>query len=402
MQVLKPSDVRAARPRLYALPDLDAPRLATRPAVRALAIYVVSRLVVLAAVAPTLLLGRDPGKGPWPFEPAGAPLLRLFGRWDAAWYVMIARRGYPNPAWLRHHLSDVAFFPLHPLLLRLTVDATGLSPLVAGVALVTALGALAAVLMWRLADALGGTVVADRATALVFLFPGAFCLSFIYAEPVMMVGLVGCLLALVRRRWVLAGLCGAVATASRPNACVIIIACAWAAWEAVRRRREWAALAAPVLAAAGVGAFVLYLWVHTGDATAWFRSERVMWHDHVSPTAVGHHFLKLLHHLPSLRSSGLNYLILNLGLVFVVGSLLLLRRSRLPGPVTLYTVAALLLPLTSVAVGPRPRMLLAAFPVAIAAAVRMSRRGFAVAAGLSAAGLACLSLLAATSLAATP
>ena len=407
MQVLQPSDTGRRRPDLHAVePAPEAAgrlrRLARRPPVRALAAFALSRLVVMAATVSTLALGRDPGNGPWPFEPHGPALLRVFGRWDAAWYLMIAHRGYPNAAWLRHHLSDVAFLPLHPLLLRAVVDGTRLPPLLAGVLLVTVMGAVAAVLMWRLADRLGGPTVADRATLLLCLFPGAFSLSYIYAEPLMLVGLIGCLLALIERRWVLAGLAGAIATASRPNACVVVLACAWAAVAAVRRRRDWWSLAAPSLAASGVLGFVGYLWAHTGDPMAWFRSERVMWHDHMTPTAVGHYVAKLFHRVPSLHSSGLNPLLLVLGVLFVAGSLLMLRTVRWPAHIVVYTAAALLLPLTSVAVGPRPRMLLAAFPMAVAAAERLSRRWFAAVAALSGVGLALLSLLSATSLAATP
>jgi len=367
-----------------------------------LGIYALSRVVVLVSVLPGAFRHFTVKQEPWPFEPAGSGLLHVLGRWDAAWYLMIAHRGYPGSRLLRAHLSDVAFFPLHPMLLRGLTDVTRLPSLVAGELLVAGLGAVAALLVWRLADRLGGPVVAQRAVLLFCFFPGAFSLSFIYAEPLMIVGLAGCLVALVERRWILAGLAGAIATASRPNACVILLACAWAAAGAIRRDRDWRSLAAPGLAASGIGGYFLYLWAHSGDLGAWFRSERVMWHDHMSPTAIVSYFRQVLNHPPSLHSAGLDGLVLMLGLVFIAAALLGLRRVAWPRPLVAYTVAALLLPLTSVAVGPRPRILMAAFPVAILAATRIRGRAFTAVVITSGVALGFASYLGATSLAMTP
>jgi hypothetical protein len=79
-----------------------------------------------------------------------------------------------------------------------------------------------------------------------------------------------------------------------------------------------------------------------------------------------------------------------------------LARSRLPLAVKLFTLAALVVPLTSVAVGPRPRMLLAAFPMAIIAARRLSPRGYQIAVAASVVGLIVMTVLTTTSLTATP
>ncbi|HEV2369351.1 MAG TPA: hypothetical protein VGR90_05715, partial [Acidimicrobiales bacterium] len=294
------------------------------------------------------------------------------------------------------------FFPMHPLMLGLLTRATGASSLVVGAVLDLVLGAVATLLVWRVAGRLAGRVVADRSAILFCFFPGAFSLSLIYAEPLMLVGLAGCLLALLNRRWVLAGVAGLVATASRPNACVILIACAWAAVTAVRRRRDWRAVTAPVLAAGGIGGYFLYLWLHSGSATAWFRSEKVMWHDHMTLTAVATYVRQLVTRAPSLRGSGLDPLIVVLGLILIGAALFALRRVHWPAPVVAYTAAALLIPLTSVAVGPRPRILMAAFPVAILAAQRLRGRAFVAVTLASAVALGLLTFVTATSLAITP
>ena len=369
---------------------------------RPLAIYVASRLLVLVSVLPGAFLHFTRKQEPWPVEPAPSGLWHALGRWDAAWYLRIAHRGYPGAGLLRHRLADVAFFPLHPLLVRAATDVTRLPPLVAGTLVVGVLGAIASMLVWALAGRLAGPAVADRAVLVFCFFPGTFSLSFIYAEALTVVGLAACLIALLDRRWLLAGLAAAVATASRPNAAVILVACGWAAFMALRTERDWRSLAAPVGAMAGVGSYFAYLAIHSGDFGAWFRSERVSWHDHVNPTAVVHYFGDLFHHLPSLQSTRLDPLIVVAGLALVVASLLYLRRAEWPMSIKLYTAAALLLPLTSVAVGPRPRILMAAFPLAILAATRLRGRLFVAVLLVSGVTLGLLSYLAATSLAVTP
>src|SRR5207244_1786643 len=138
-------------------------------------------------------------------------------------------------------------------------------------------GLTACLLLWRLVHHLSGPASADRAVALFCFFPGAMILSLPYSEGLMLALAIGCLHALLRRRWVTAGVLAALATATRPNAMALVAACAWAAAVAVWRRREWRALAAPALAPLGLVAFFAYLARHTGDAGAYWRTQRQAW-----------------------------------------------------------------------------------------------------------------------------
>src|SRR5664279_2260311 len=74
--------------------------------------------------------------------------------------------------------------------------------------------------------------VALRTTAVFACFPGAIVLSLAYTEGLTLVLAVGCLLALLHRRWLLAGICAAFATAARPNALALVVACGWASYQA--------------------------------------------------------------------------------------------------------------------------------------------------------------------------
>src|SRR5438128_829027 len=91
-------------------------------------------------------------------------------------------------------------------------------------------------------EAAGRRRGAGRPVALFCFFPGAMVLSLAYSEALMLALAIGCLLALLKERWVTAGVLGAFATATRPNAVALVAACAWAAGTAIWRRRQWRAL----------------------------------------------------------------------------------------------------------------------------------------------------------------
>src|SRR5207302_5593334 len=119
--------------------------------------------------------------------------------------------------------------------------------------------------------------VADRAAVLFAFSPGAFVLSLVYAEGLLVLLSAACLLALLERRWLLAGVLAALAGATRPNATAAMLACAWAAGVAIWKDREWRAAVAPLLAPVGVLGFFVFLWWHTGGAVIWFRGEFQGW-----------------------------------------------------------------------------------------------------------------------------
>ena len=94
--------------------------------------------------------------------------------------------------------------------------------------------------------------VAARAMMMFAVFPGSFVLSFAYSEAALIALCAACLLLLLLdERWVLAGLVGALATATRPNGVAIVVACAVASFIAIRQRRDWTSLAAPLLSPIG-------------------------------------------------------------------------------------------------------------------------------------------------------
>jgi hypothetical protein len=190
-----------------------------------------------------------------------------------------------------------------------------------------------------------------------------------------MVALAGaCLLALLSRRWLLAGALAALATATRPNAVSLVAACAWAAGVALWRRREWRSILAPLLAPAGMIAFFGFLWWHTREPLIWFRVQADGWGERFD---FGHQNFSVALAFARSPLEHPNRLVLGLSLLFTAVAAGLLVRARLPGVLNVYAGTALILVLAS-HINARPRFLFVAFPLIIALAKWARRTSFTV------------------------
>ena len=355
----------------------------TRPLAVPMLAYAASRVVTTLAVA---LAGFATNRS----------FHKIVTTWDGRWYERIVLEGYPSHVpdgnfyeGTGHHVrSAVAFFPLYPMLTRLIDPVVPGSAAVAGVVVSMIFGATATILVWFLAKAVADRHVADRAAVLFAFSPGAFVMSLVYAEALMITLAAATLLALLRQRWLLAGVLGALATATRPNGTAVAVACAWAAGVAIWQRREWRSLVAPAIAPIGIAGFFAFLWWHTGEPLIWFRVEADGWGERVD---FGRNNLGVALAFARAPLGHPNRLVLGLSLLFLVVTVALLVRARLPGIVNAYTAATLALVLTS-HINARPRFVFVAFPLVIALAMWAKRTSFTVLAATFAASTTLLTI----------
>jgi len=369
------------RPRLPLPPAADAGRVA--------ALYVVSRLAVLLAFGVAMIVRE------------GVTFRALLAPWDVGWYVTIASFGYPADIPIvdgEVGQNATAFFPLYPLAIRWVDEVTPLDGVGAAVWLAVVGGLAAVLLLWALVREVEGPEVAGRSAALFVFFPASFVFLIGYSEGVMLPFAIGCLLALLRRQWVAAGLLSALATLARPNAVALCLACAWAAFVAIRERGEWRSVAAPLLSPLGAVAFTVFLWIRTGDPLVSLKTQRYGWGQRVDFGA------KTLESATNAldRPIDVNYVVSTLAVLFVIGGIVLMVRWRPPAIFWIYTVVVIGPVLLSATISSRPRFAMTAFPLLIAYA--RSARGMAWSALLATSGvlLGALTLLTITTLAATP
>ncbi|HET6867110.1 MAG TPA: mannosyltransferase family protein [Solirubrobacteraceae bacterium] len=313
-------------------------------------------------------------------------------QWDGLWYRELADHGYPNH--VLHVQSTLGFFPLYPMIVWAVSHAFVvpiahwqiLSTTIAGVIVAGVGGAVATVLVQRLAASWWGEQVSRRAVLIFCLFPGSVVLSMVYAEGIMLALAAGCLLALQRRRWVLAGVLAGLATAAEPQALVLVLVCAVSAALELRRhglagRR---ALLAPALSVVGAGAFAIFLWAWTGSPFASLIAQRDGWSEKTDVMALVH-LAEQLGDQISLRHFNHPTIDLNLAvglggaIVLIVLLVLVARNWREMSPEAIvYTLGIAWLGMTSEYVPPMPRLLITAFPAVIVVARYVRGRAFTI------------------------
>ncbi len=307
--------------------------------------------------------------------------------WDGMWFRALAHHGYPT--YVPHAQSTLGFFPLFPMLMWVVAhvlgdpSVRGLS--VAGVVVSGVGGLIATVLVQELASGWWGRSAGRRATALFCLFPGSVVFSMVYAEGILLPLAVGCILALERRRWVLAGVLAGAATAVQPDALALIPVCAVSCGLALRRH-GWRAgrrsLLAPVLSLTGAGAFAGFLWAWTGTPFGNYLAQHYGWGEKTDGLALVHQGQWLA---SQISFSHFNHPTINLNLpvglagalVLVTGLVLLAtlpRGRRISAEAATWTLAISFLCMTSEFVPPNPRLLITAFPAILVFAARIKGR----------------------------
>lgn len=340
--------------------------------VRPVLIYLASRALTWATLAITSI-----------FTHAGVG--GEIDRWDSRWFIRAAQYGWPDqlPHYHGHVAANtIAFLPAFPLSFRWLSQLTGLPLLPAG-ALVTSVSGLTAMIgVWLLIRAYADQAAAARGTLLVAVFPGSFVLSMVYAEGFVLTFVSFGLLALLRRRWVAAGLLGMLATATTPIALAFEISCLWCAYREIRDDRNWRALLAPVLTPVGFLAYQVWLWFHTGNVSAWRLTERGGWKSYPSLTYAAHTVGVFLKDPIATNKTDDLLFVCTVATVFAA---VIAIRSKLPRPILLYGLVAAGIAFVSAPVGLRPRFMFLAFPLLIAVGTWLRGRTYVWVVSVSAA-----------------
>ena len=189
----------------------------------------------------------------------GHLFLGVFAHWDAGWFLGISHYGYPKAS-----TQSAAFFPLYPLCVRALAFVLR-SHLAAGVVISLASAAGAAVLLYRLSRS-------RDAVLLLALYPIAYVFTSLYSDALFLLLVLAAFDAAIRGRSVAAGIFGGLAVATRLLGLGLLPALAVLLW-----RRGPRALAPLLLLPAALGAYMLYLRGHYGDAFAFSHAEAAFW-----------------------------------------------------------------------------------------------------------------------------
>lgn len=230
--------------------------------------FIVTRvaIIVIAELA-AVIVGQRPGEH---VQESRNLLLAVWGRWDAVHYLDIATIGY--------HGTDMAFFPLYPLLIAGLGGLIG-NHLIAGLLISNAALFFGLLFLYKLVEHDFDRAVARRAIFYISIFPTAVFFSAVYTESLFLMLTVASFYYMRERRWWLAGAIGFFAAMTRVEGVLLavpfVIEWATANWGLLRdafdrsRGRELLRAAVNLLPlvfiAMGLALYMGYLWILNGD-----------------------------------------------------------------------------------------------------------------------------------------
>lgn len=246
------------------------------PYLRAGAVYLSSRLVILLAVNVAPLYLPLWKSDVWQ---SGSRWYDHLLRWDSEWYAGILAHGYsyngdPNV------LQPVVFYPLYPLLARLVATVFQTVPGVALLIVANSAGLLALLVLFRLVRGQFGEATALCSVALVSFYPGSLFLSAGYTESLALLLVLCCFTLLEFQRYLPAAVAAALALVTR-SACIALVPALlvelWRKYATDRRQFAVQAILCMLVASAGLLLYILYLGMAFGhpfafaDAQAGFQ-----------------------------------------------------------------------------------------------------------------------------------
>lgn len=210
--------------------------------------------------------------------------------WDGQWFLAIADGGYSGvPDGLvdafgqRSAETPLAFFPGYPTIVRwfAAVDGSGGIGLVTSALTVTIVsGVVCSYGLARMGRHIRGGSP-HTGLILVALFaatPMSIVLSMAYSEAIFCALAVWALVGVLERRWVLAGVCCALAGLVRSTGASLVLAVCLAAVVAiVTRQASWRTWVGGLLAPIGLFGYLAWVGVQTGEWNGWFKLQERGW-----------------------------------------------------------------------------------------------------------------------------
>lgn len=287
----------------------------------------------------------------------------IWSHWDAKWYLSIVEQGYQAPADLTSTISNIAFFPLFPYLVkalswllpgglvsRSTYLLIGL--LVSNLSFLVAAG-----LFFRLVTAWFDRETAEKGLKLYFIFPTSFFFSAFYSESLFLLLAVGSFFLATQQKWVWSGLLAALLALTRPQGVLIVPALLLfylgaKNWKLRDIRLDMVVLLAP---AVSISAHLYYLYTLTGNLLAPLVVQK-SW-GRLADNYLERLWIEIGAPVLDVFKFDLSFL-----LIFLITSILLLRRKE-SRPFGVFSLLIILLPVLSGSVISVTRYVLIAFPV---------------------------------------
>jgi hypothetical protein len=335
--------------------------------------FVVTRIAVLVvAEIAAIVVGQRPGIH---YAASTNATLAVWGRWDAEHYIKIATDGYSG--------TEMAFFPLYPLLIRAVGALTG-NHLIAGLLISNIASFFGLLFFYKLVEHQYDRAVAHRATFYISIFPTAVFFAAVYSESLFFALTVASFYYIRERKWIAAGGLGFFAALTRVEGVllavpfliewlIVVFTNGSSPMESLRNtlKHPLTGLVRPLAGLAlvplGLLSYMAYLWVLRGDPL-YFSHVQAHWGRHLAyPWESVSHSIKIVtqSHIPqSIANSGLEVAFTALMIAILIAGFWRLRPSY-----SVYMALSILIPMSTSSLMSMPRFALVLFPMFVVLAL---------------------------------
>ncbi len=307
-------------------------------------------IIVIAELA-AVIIGQRAGSH---VQESSYALLAVWGRWDAVHYLDIATRGYQG--------TDMAFFPLFPLLIRIVGSLAG-NHLIAGLLVSNASFFFGLLYLYKLLEHEYDRAVARRAIFYTSIFPTAVYFTAVYTESLFFMLTVASFYYMRSRHWWLAGILGFFAAITRVEGVLLLVpfVIEWFAQDRPLRPRAFVDLCAGLLVPLGLVVYMGYLWVLRADPL-YFSHVQSHWNRHLAMPWVSlvNAFGKISHGAPALLVANQS---LEIAFTLLMIAVLLIGWHSLRPSYIAYMALSILVPMSTSNLMSMPRFALVLFPM---------------------------------------
>lgn len=210
-----------------------------------------------------------------PYFPVSNPLLFPWANFDGVHYLSIAANGY---------LDNQGFFPLYPILIRILAFVLGggepftLAYFASGFAISNISFILALFVFYKLVKIDFSKKIALQAIFFLLVFPTSFFFASLYTESLFLLLSLLSFYAARKKKWVFAGLLGALLSATRLTGIFILPALLYEFF--LSEKKIVSAKALPLLMVPlGLSSYVFYLFLRFGNPLLFIQA-----HENINPT----------------------------------------------------------------------------------------------------------------------
>lgn len=205
------------------------------------------------------------------FQNKNLDLINLRIHWDSFWYLIIAERGYEyQPG----QMSNIAFFPLYPILIWTSSNLFLISPALAGWVISTLALGIGLVFLYKLVKEFHPDIDPVQVIILTLIFPTAFFLNSVYTESLFLVLSIIFFYYLLRKQFFMAAFFMALASLCRLNGLFLFVPFVYEYFKAFGFKRFFNInLYSWPVSILGILSFMAYQFIYFNEPLAFLKSQ---------------------------------------------------------------------------------------------------------------------------------